>query len=186
MIILLSAQNVSVCVRDTDLFEGNKRFYAFSGNGYYDPVNDFKPCFSKKGEKPRRRLYDGYVEEYKQSLPEAEAMFDKVKMVYESKSKAMVGSEAPDTASKTVEKWLSESAEYHSTTHTSEDVQRLTEDLREAKDFLTKALEVIKARSSCSLPCIYCAYDGSEDCPREAVFKWKYEDRVKEVLKSNE
>lgn len=94
--------------------------------------------------------------------------------------------EAPDTASKTVEKWLSESAEYHSTTHTSEDVQRLTEALREAKGLLAKALEVIKARSSCSLPCIYCAYDGSEDCPREAVFKWKYEDRVKEVLKSNE
>lgn len=95
MIILLTAQNVSVCVRDTDLFEGNKRFYAFSGNGYYDPENDFKPCFSKKGEKPRRRLYDGYVDEYNQILSEATEMFDKVKMVYENKSKAIAGSEAP-------------------------------------------------------------------------------------------
>lgn len=85
MIILLNGENVSIGVRDTDLFEGNKRFYAFSGNGYYDPNDNFKPCFSRQGEKPRRRLYDGYVEEYNALLERADEMFDKVKTVYESK-----------------------------------------------------------------------------------------------------
>lgn len=97
MIILTNGSNVSVCVRDTDLMEGSKRFYAFSGNGYFDPNNDFKPCFNKAGEKPRRKLYDGYVEEYNSMMPEAEAMFDKVKTVYENKFKAMAEKEAPAT-----------------------------------------------------------------------------------------
>lgn len=95
MIILMTGTNVSVCVRDTDLFEDNKRFYAFSSNGYFDPMNEFKPCFSKKGEKPRRRLYDGFVEEYNAMLPDAEEMFEKIRTVYMSKSKSMNGDEVP-------------------------------------------------------------------------------------------
>lgn len=83
MIILTTGTNVSITVRDSDLMEGNKRFYAFSNNGYYDPNNNFKPCF--KGASERRRLYDGYVDEYKELLPEADTAFDKMKMLYESK-----------------------------------------------------------------------------------------------------
>lgn len=94
MIILITGTNVSVCVRDTDLMEGKTRFYAFSANGYFDPQNEFKPCFNKAGEKPRRRLYDGFVEEYNAMLPEAEAMFSKVKTVYENKFKEMATKEA--------------------------------------------------------------------------------------------
>ena len=96
MIILTNGANVSVCVRDTDLMEGNKRFYAFSGNGYYDPENEFKPCFNKKDEKPRRRLYDGFATEYNDMLEEANKMFDKVKGVYENKFKAMAAKETQD------------------------------------------------------------------------------------------
>lgn len=98
MIILMNGSNVSVCVRDTDLMDGNKRYYAFSGNGYFDPENEYKPCFDKKGEKPRRRLYDGYVAEYEEMLADADQMFDKVKTVYENKFKAMAGKEAPAPA----------------------------------------------------------------------------------------
>lgn len=98
MIILMTGTNVSVCVRDTDLMEGNKRFYAFSNNGYFDPENDFKPCFNKQGEKPRRRLYDGFADEYNSMLGDADAMFDKVKTVYEKKFAAMAARENPTPA----------------------------------------------------------------------------------------
>lgn len=85
MIILVSGNNVSVTVKDTDLLEGNRRYYAFYNAGYYDPMNDFKPCFNKSGEKDRRRLYDGYAEEYNGMLDEANSIFDKVKQIYERK-----------------------------------------------------------------------------------------------------
>ena len=85
MIILTSGNSVSITVRDTDLLEGKRRYYAFYNSGYYDPENEFKPCFSKDGEKERRRLYDGYVEEYNDMLEDANNLFDKVKQIYERK-----------------------------------------------------------------------------------------------------
>lgn len=86
MIILTTGTNVNVTVRDSDLLNGVKRFYAFSNNGYYDPENGFKPCF--KGASERRRLYDGYADEYKNLIPEAEMAFDKMKALYESRVQA--------------------------------------------------------------------------------------------------
>lgn len=92
MIILSVGENVSVVVRDSDLLNGIKRFYAFSNNGYYDPENGFKPCF--KGASERRRLYDGYAEEYNSMLEDAGNAFDKMKVLYESKMQP-VQQEAP-------------------------------------------------------------------------------------------
>lgn len=90
MIILASKNNVSVVVKDRDLLEGKKRLYAFYQNGYYDPQNQFKPCFDREGEKPRRRLYDGYVDEYNEMLSDAEVTFDRLKAVYEKKTETKV------------------------------------------------------------------------------------------------
>ena len=90
MIILVNGSNVCVTVRDSDLMAGNRRYYAFFKAGYYDPENGFKPCFSKDGDPERRRLYDGYVDEYKALLDEANVMFDKVKVVYDRKISAAV------------------------------------------------------------------------------------------------
>lgn len=83
MIILYTGENVSITVRDSDLFDGNKRFYAFNNNGYYDPQNGFKPCF--KGASERRRLYDGYAAEYNEHLQDAESAFDKMRALYDNK-----------------------------------------------------------------------------------------------------
>lgn len=86
MIVLTTGKNVSVTVRDIDLFDNRKRFYAFCNAGYFDPENKFKPCF--EGAAERRRLYDGYIEEYKEMLADAEKQFDKIKSVYENKMNA--------------------------------------------------------------------------------------------------
>lgn len=85
MIILVSGKNVSITVRDTDLMAGNRRFYAFYGAGYYDPENLFKPCFDKAGAPERRRLYDGYIDEYKEMLAEANKAYDGLQKMYERK-----------------------------------------------------------------------------------------------------
>jgi hypothetical protein len=86
MIILVTGTNVSVTVRDSDLMQGNKRYYAFSNNGYYDPETGFKPCF--KGASERRRLYDGYADEFRALVAEADINFDKMKALYETKMQA--------------------------------------------------------------------------------------------------
>lgn len=86
MIILASKNNVSVVVRDSDMLAGKEKFYAFYQNGYYNPENQFKPCFDREGEVQRRRLYSGYVAEYEEILPEARANFDKLRSFYEKKS----------------------------------------------------------------------------------------------------
>ena len=98
MILLLNGENVSVGVRDTDLFEGNKRFYIMANNGYYDPENEYKPCFSKKGEKPRRRLSNAWLDEANQLLENASEMFDKVKAVYDKKIEEAKPAPAPAPA----------------------------------------------------------------------------------------
>lgn len=89
MIILTSGKNVSIVVKDSDLLNGSRKLYAFYGNCYYDPENNFKPCFTKAGEVQRRRLYDSYVEEYNELLKEADEQFDKIKRVYEVKIENM-------------------------------------------------------------------------------------------------
>lgn len=90
MIILASKNNVSVVVRDSDMLEGRKKFYAFYQNGYYNPENQFKPCFERDGETPRRRLYGGYVDEYKEILDEASNNFDRLQGFYEKKMSKVV------------------------------------------------------------------------------------------------
>lgn len=82
MIILATGKNVSVAVKDNDLLEGTMRYYAFYNAGYYDPRNEFKPCFD--GAELRRRLYNTYAAEYNALLPEANSNFDKLRTVYGS------------------------------------------------------------------------------------------------------
>lgn len=84
MIVLLSGNFTSVVVRDTDLFDGVKRYYIMTTNGYYDPENDFKPCFNRAGEKPRRKL-TSWLDEMQELLSQADDKFDKVKAVYDRK-----------------------------------------------------------------------------------------------------
>jgi len=95
MIILKTGANVSVTVKDSDLLDGNRRYWAFFKNGYYDPQNSFKPCFVKSGDPERRRLYDGYVDEYNGMVAEADDIFDKVKAVYERKIEAAAKDKTP-------------------------------------------------------------------------------------------
>lgn len=95
MIILVSGNNVSVTVRDTDLMAGNRRYYAFCNATYFDPKNKFKPCFMKEGAPEKRRLYDGYIDEYNALVPEADAMFGKVQKVYERKISEAAEQKAP-------------------------------------------------------------------------------------------
>lgn len=85
MIVLLTGENLSVTVRDTDMFEGNRKYYIMFGSGYYDPANEFKPCFNRKNEKPRRKLSDAWTNEARELLGKADEMFDAVKRVYEKK-----------------------------------------------------------------------------------------------------
>ena len=94
MIVLVSGKNVSVTVRDGDLFDGNKKLYAFSNNGYYDPENKYRPCFG--GETERKRLYDGYITEYESLIPEAETMFASLRDVYLRKAQELVGRTQPE------------------------------------------------------------------------------------------
>lgn len=85
MIILASKEEVSVVVKDADLLEGKKKFYAFYLNGYYDPADDFRPKFERTGETPRRKMFDKYAEKYNSLLPEAEKAFAKLQEVYAKK-----------------------------------------------------------------------------------------------------
>ena len=85
MIILASGANISVTVKDTDLMDGNRRFYVFFKAGYYDPQRGFRPCFDKAGAPERRRLYDGFVDEYRELEPKANEAFDGLRRVYERK-----------------------------------------------------------------------------------------------------
>lgn len=96
MIVLLSGPNVSVTVRDTDLFEGNKKFYVMFNNGYYDPENEFKPCFNRQGEKVRRKLDKAWITEAEELLGRAEETFDKVKKIYDGKISEKASKEAGD------------------------------------------------------------------------------------------
>lgn len=106
MIILASGSNVSVVVRDRDLLNGNKNFFAFFAAGYYDPRDNFRPCFDKPGATPRRRLYDKYAEEYATLLTEAETTYERVKKMYDkemgARATAPVAEPAPAPAAPTL------------------------------------------------------------------------------------
>lgn len=93
MIVLTTGESVSITVKDVDLLEGKKRFYAFGGTTYYDPENGFKPCF--KGASGKRRLYDGFIEEYNALLGEAETMFDSIRQVHLDKLEELHEKEQP-------------------------------------------------------------------------------------------
>lgn len=81
MIILANNTNtgVSVVIKDEDMLNGKKTYYAFLG-GYYDPRNNFRPCLD--GAEGRRRLYDKYVEVYNELIPEANARFEQLTEMY--------------------------------------------------------------------------------------------------------
>lgn len=79
----INGKTLSICARDTDVIEGNKKFYALV-NGYYDPQNKFRPCFGGAGD-IRRRLYEAYIDEYNNLLEKANAQFDKMHMFYQKK-----------------------------------------------------------------------------------------------------
>lgn len=93
--------NVSVAVREDDLQAGRKRFYAMYNGGYYDPMNDYKPCFMEHGEKPRRRLHEAYVSAYEELLTDAGDAFDRQKAAYDKKFKA--AAQAPAEAAAPVQ-----------------------------------------------------------------------------------
>ena len=94
MIILASGNDVSVVIRDRDMLNGTKNFYAFFSAGYYDPRDNFRPCFEKPGAVKRRRLYDKFVEEYKTLVTEAETTYERVKKMYDKE----MDSRAPKAA----------------------------------------------------------------------------------------
>lgn len=96
MIVLLTGENLSVTVRDTDLFDGVKRYYVMTANGYYDPENEYKPCFNRAGEKPRRRL-TAWIDEAETLLQKADETFDKVKNVYDMKIAEVAAKASDDT-----------------------------------------------------------------------------------------
>lgn len=79
--------NVSVAIREQDLFAGKKKFYAMYNGGYYDPQQDFKACFMEDGEKPRRRLHEVYVSAYMELVKEADEAFKKQSDFYAKKFK---------------------------------------------------------------------------------------------------
>ena len=85
MIILRNGIDVNVVVKDTDLLAGNKRYYIFANNGYYDPKDWYRPCFDKPDAKPRRRLHDSFIPECEELLKTADEVFDKMRMVYDRK-----------------------------------------------------------------------------------------------------
>lgn len=94
MIILTNGANVSITIKDTDLMDGNRRFYAFFAAGYYDPQNGFRPCLGGKDD-VRRRLYDKYVEEYNGLLVQANAAYDNIKRVYDARIEKAAEKPAP-------------------------------------------------------------------------------------------
>lgn len=81
MIILASGSKVAVTVRDSDMLEGNRRYYAFYQNTYYDPKNKFRPCFIPKGE-DKRALHDGYWKEFDQLCEQADENFERMRKNY--------------------------------------------------------------------------------------------------------
>ena len=94
MIILVNGENVAVTVRDSDLLEGKHRYYAYSGAGYYDPADGFRPCFKKAGD-TRRRLHDKFAAEYETLVGEADEVFVKMQSVYDKKIEAAAKKSAP-------------------------------------------------------------------------------------------
>ena len=90
MIILASKEQVSVVARDVDMMRGHRSYYAFYQNGYYDPKNNFKPCFDREGEMPRRRLFEKYVECYRELLDEADKNFDNLSKFYKKQAEKQV------------------------------------------------------------------------------------------------
>ena len=95
MIILVSGKDVAVTVKDVDLLEGKKKFYAFCSatRGYYDPRNEYKPCFEKADDIKKRRLHETYVAEYEELLAEADTMFDTMKAIYDRKIEEKVNAQ---------------------------------------------------------------------------------------------
>lgn len=93
MIVLLTGKNVSLTVKDTDLMEGKKKYYAFYSAVYFDPDNGYKPCFTAPGTK--KRLHDTYIGEYQELLPRADEMFEKVQGIYLKKMQDMQKKEEP-------------------------------------------------------------------------------------------
>lgn len=93
MIILTAGENVSVVVRDNDLLNGTRTFFAQFGTGYYDPRDNFRPCFNFP--EGRRRLYDKYADEYNTLIPEAEKMFDRMAENYNKVIDRKANAKAP-------------------------------------------------------------------------------------------
>ena len=95
MIILATNHEtgVNIVVKDKDMFAHNKKFYAFFSGGYYDPRNNFRPCFN--GADGRRRLYDKYVENYNDLLVEADENFDKLSLIYDRETAKPAPQSAP-------------------------------------------------------------------------------------------
>lgn len=87
MIILATdiKNGVNVVIRDEDMLNGDKTYYAYFGGGYFNPRNGFRPCF--EGAETKRRLYDGYVDTYKSLIPEADAKYESLKAMYEAQMK---------------------------------------------------------------------------------------------------
>ena len=103
MIILVKGKSVSVTVKDIDLMEGKRDFYVFCTtangvSGYYDPANEFKPCFENPDETPRRRLHESYVNEYITLFEEANAAFDRTKAIYDAKIQKIADERAAKVA----------------------------------------------------------------------------------------
>lgn len=84
LIVLVNGKNVSITVKDVDLFEGKQKLYVFYKNCYYDPENGFKPVFLTE-ENKKTRLYGRPIEEYNNLLPEAQSKFSKMLVFYERK-----------------------------------------------------------------------------------------------------
>ena len=93
MIILATGENVAIVVRDNDMLNGTRRFYAFFNNGYYDPDNGFRPCFA--GSERRRRLFDGGIEDYNKTLEDANKAFDKLVAGYDKTIEKKAAEKAP-------------------------------------------------------------------------------------------
>lgn len=73
---LLREDGVAVCVKQTDLIKGVKKYYALSGGACYDPEQDFLPVYN---ENPNyRRPKSGIKERYNEQLENADKMFDKM------------------------------------------------------------------------------------------------------------
>lgn len=95
MIVLATGNAISVTVKDADLLDGNRRYYAFNGVTYYDPQDGFRPCFTDPDGPVIRRLYDKFVDEYNGLVAEADKAFDGIKKVYDKKITAAANARAP-------------------------------------------------------------------------------------------